>query len=182
MTTSFLPWLAPQIAARVLLLINHIVASEPQACQRLQAHVGKTIDIGWRTRAPAGGGLLAKLTPPLPTPLRWRITPAGLFEARVATGDASTGEERGGLSVTVTLESPLQWVQRAITGQRPEVQIEGDAALAEVAAWMVRNLRWDIEDDVARLLGTSPTAWLRALASAIGEALSRLRPGSRSPR
>ena len=66
--------------------------------------------------------------------------------------------------------------RQLLTGQRPDVRIEGDAALAEVASWLMNHLRWDIQDDVARLLGNAPAEWLRTVGDAVRQTLQRWRP------
>ena len=47
---------------------------------------------------------------------------------------------------------------------------------------MMKNLRWDIQDDVARFLGNTPAEALRKVGEGIREALQRWRPGNGSPR
>ena len=56
---------------RVTLLVNHVLASEPTASQRLRAHAGRCMQLhfdGWPT-----------VLPPLPA-AAFRVTPAGLLE------------------------------------------------------------------------------------------------------
>ncbi|MDX9844059.1 MAG: hypothetical protein RBT42_09905 [Aquabacterium sp.] len=172
-------WLGPLVLPRLTLLLNHVVSSEPVASCKLQPHAGRTIDLQWtstfspplpRFLLPADGsqGLL-------PPSMRFVITPAGLFEL-VESGDAlpPTGD---GLTLTIELSDPLTMARQLLTGQRPDVRIEGDAALAEVASWLMTHLRWDIQDDVARLLGNAPAEWLRTVGDAVRQTLQRWRPG-----
>lgn len=181
MPSSLTSWLAPAALARLVLLLNHVVASEPQAGLRLRPHAGRTIDLRFignplAQLPPMLAGLLpAGLTPP---PVRLRVTPAGLFEvAEDAQGAASPApSEAGGLTLTVRLDDPLAMLRQGLRGQRPEVQIEGDAALAEVASWLMKNLRWDVEDDVARWLGHTPAELLRQLGEQVRQALQRFKP------
>jgi ubiquinone biosynthesis accessory factor UbiJ len=42
----------------------------------------------------------------------------------------------------------------------------------------MKNLRWDLEDDLARWLGTTPSQVLRGVGSQVRQAFSRWRPGS----
>jgi ubiquinone biosynthesis protein UbiJ len=53
------------------------------------------------------------------------------------------------------------------------VQIEGDVQLAAELAWLSDNLRWDFEEDLARLLGDIPA---HALADAGRKLVAALRP------
>lgn len=187
MLPSPIQWLAPAVLARLVLLLNHVVASEPQASARLKPHAGRVIDIRWATGTagvlPAFLGRVFQGEATLP-PIRLLITPAGLLEsvaegASPASPSPSTGQ---GLTLTVQLGDPIDLLKRAVRGERPEVNIEGDANLAEVASWMMKNLRWDIQDDVARFLGNTPAEVLRKVGEGIREALQRWRPGNGAPR
>jgi ubiquinone biosynthesis protein UbiJ len=77
-----------------------------------------------------------------------RITPAGLLEL-----------------------SPLELVKSAATGQRPAVRIEGDVQLAADINWLVDNLRWDVEDDLARVIGDGPAHTVGNVARSAAAAL-----------
>lgn len=181
MPSSLTSWLAPAALARLVLLLNHVVASEPQAGLRLRPHAGRTIDLRF------SGNPLAQLPPVLagllpsglvPAPVRLRVTPAGLFEITGAAADGATTStaDSGGLTLTVRLDDPLAMLRQGLRGQRPEVQIEGDVALAEVASWLMKNLRWDVEDDVARWLGHTPAEVLRQLGEQVRQGLQRFKP------
>jgi len=187
MLPSPIQWLAPAVLARLVLLPNHVVASEPQASSRLKPHAGRVIDIRWATGTtgvlPAFLGRVFQGDATLP-PIRLLITPAGLFEA--VAEDASFAPASPvttqGLTLTVQLGDPIDLLKRAARGERPEVNIEGDANLAEVASWMMKNLRWDIQDDVARFVGNTPAELLRKVGEGIREALQRWRPGNGAQR
>lgn len=177
---------------RLTLLLNHVVSSEPVAMAKLRPHAGRTVDIRWVSsfRPPLPGFLNRGLDRAedggfAPTPWRFVITPAGLFEAvdmeGANPGDSFATVGNGmasgnGLTLTVHLPDPLTLARLAVRGERPEVNIEGDAALAEVASWMMKNLRWDVQDDVARWLGTAPAELLRTLGDGVRQALQRWRP------
>lgn len=183
-----LSWIGQLALPRLTLLLNHIVSSEPVAAAKLQPHAGRTIDIRWHTTfSPAlpaflnrgvSGGAGSNWTP---EPWRFVITPAGLFEAaQLPTTDGAPpeGASATGLILTVTLPDPLTLARLVLKGQRPDVQIEGDAALAEVASWMMKNLRWDVQDDLARWLGTAPAEMLRSVGASIRQSLQQWRPGT----
>lgn len=168
-------WLGPAALARLMLLLNHVVASEPQAGLRLRAHAGRSIELRF-LGDPAGSiaapPLLAGFLPSslTPSPVRLLVTPAGLFELA-----DSTSTEAHGLTLTVRLEHPLAMLRRGLRGERPDVQIEGDAALAETASWLMKNLRWDVEDDIARWLGHTPAELLRQWGRQVLHALQRFK-------
>ena len=155
-------WIGQFALPRLTLLLNHIVSSEPVAMAKLQAHRGRVIDIRW----------VSSFIPA--APWRFVITPAGLFEACDASPTQAPAQN--GLTITVHLPDPLTLAKQALSGKRPEVNIDGDAALAEVAAWMMKNLRWDVQDDVARVLGTAPAELLRTVGASISQGLQRWRP------
>jgi ubiquinone biosynthesis protein UbiJ len=182
-------WLAVFAAPRLLLLFNHVLSSEPVASARLQAHAGKFIDLNWD--APALSRLPAPLAAVLPVQAwawgSWRflITPAGLLEwqAQPAPSSAATdgADALHGLTLSLMLDDPLTLARRALKGERPDVKIEGDAALAETAAWLMKNLRWDVQDDVARWMGNTPAEMLRVAGAQLRDALQRWRPGKGGP-
>jgi ubiquinone biosynthesis protein UbiJ len=142
------------VMERVTLLVNHVIAAEPVAVGRLQPHAGATLQVefaGW----PA-------LLPPLPS-VAYRITPAGLVEW--------LGGERLDapvLRIEVDASNPALAVVQALGGQRPAVHVTGDAGLATDVSWLIDNLRWDLEDDLARLIGAGPAHEIARLARAIG--------------
>jgi len=183
MASSPFSWIGQLALPRLTLLLNHIVSSEPVAMAKLKPHAGRTIDILWVSDfQPPLPGFLRSLAPSDATPGPWRfvITPAGLLES-IDTGVSSPSDGfatagNGGLTITVHLPDPLTLARLALRGERPEVNIEGDAALAEVASWMMKNLRWDVQDDLARWLGTAPAEILRTVGNSIRETLARWRP------
>ena len=104
--------------------------------------------------------------------MRLLITPAGLFELQ------EQPDQPAGLVLTVSLPDPFTLARKAIRGERPDVSIEGDAALAEAASWLMNHLRWDVQDDVARWMGTVPAEMLRTLGESVRQGLARWRPGA----
>jgi ubiquinone biosynthesis protein UbiJ len=127
---------------RLTLWLNHVIAGEDAAVQRLRPHAGRRVRLdlsGW----PA-------MLPPLPQ-LTFGITPAGLLEWR-ATAPVTAPD----LVIEVDASSPVQRVLEGLAGQRPPVSVSGDAALATDMSWLMDNLRWDVQDDLARLVGPGP--------------------------
>jgi ubiquinone biosynthesis accessory factor UbiJ len=182
MASHPIQWLAEFAAPRMLLLFNHVLSSEPVASARLQAHAGQFIDLNWD--APTLSRLPAPLAAVLPIQAwsrgSWRflITPAGLLEWQAQPAAVEGTDSPQGLTLSVTLDDPLTLASRALRGQRPDVKIEGDAALAETAAWLMKNLRWDVQDDVARWMGNTPAEMLRVAGAQLRDALQRWRPSA----
>jgi ubiquinone biosynthesis accessory factor UbiJ len=151
--------------ARLLLLLNHVLSAEPVAMERLQPWAGQTV---------------ALTMDGLPAPMRlvhlqptWmvRITPAGLFES------AAEAAQPPDLEIHVDASNPLLAALRAASGQRPTVHIDGSAALAAEIDWLIENLRWDVEDDLAKVVGPAVAHQLAQLGRAVAEPLKRLAGG-----
>ncbi len=160
--------LAHEGMERATLLVNHVLASEPAAAQRLRAHVGQRLRLqvnGWP-------GWL----PPLPD-LTFRITPAALVEW---CGPAAEGQlsEPVDLQIGIDASNPAKALMQALAGERPRVDVAGDAAFATDVNWLFDNLRWDIEDDLATIVGPAPAHEMarlgRGLAGGLREALNTL--------
>ncbi len=158
---------APAVMQRVTLLLNHVLASEPVATHRLKSHAGRRLVIdlaGW----PA-------LLPPVPT-LAFSVTPAGLLEWEGDAAAAAPAETD--LQVRVDASNPALALLQGLTGQRPRIEVAGDAAFAGDVNWLFENLRWDVQDDLARIVGDVPARELARFggwtAVALREAVQRL--------
>jgi ubiquinone biosynthesis accessory factor UbiJ len=145
---------------RAVLLVNHVLVSEPAAAQRLRPHIGRRLRVqldGWP-------GWL----PPLPD-LTFRITPAALVEW---CGDAAEpGDPSVDLQIALDASNPAKALLQAMAGDRPQVAIAGDAAFATDVNWLFDNLRWDIEDDLAKIIGPAPARELARLGGVIATGL-----------
>jgi ubiquinone biosynthesis accessory factor UbiJ len=149
--------LAPALAERLTLLLNHVLSSESVATERLRPHSGATLVLqlpGW----PA-------LLPPPPA-LAWRVTPAGLLDW---CGTESTVPPD--LAVTLDASNPAAWVSRVLSGQPPEVKIDGSAQLAGDVNWLLQNLRWDVAADLDRLFGPQMAQPLHQLGRVLSQAV-----------
>jgi len=113
--------LAPALAERLTLLLNHVLASEAVATERLLPHRGATLQLTLE-RWPS-------LLPPPPV-LSWRITPAGLLQWNGFDGLAPAEGTAPRLAVSIDASNPALLVAQALAGEPPAVRIDGDAALA----------------------------------------------------
>jgi ubiquinone biosynthesis protein UbiJ len=131
LTTRFSPppWAVHEVQHRIVLLLNHVLQQEPEAMARLQRQKGQTALIQWRLFA-----------------LHLVATPAGLLD--VAAPSATPD-----LTLTVTQASPFDVLQKTLRGDKPEVRIEGDVQLAAEVNWLVDHVRWDIEEDLSKIVG-----------------------------
>lgn len=152
------------VLERLVLLVDHVVGAEPAATDRLRGHVGRTL------RVEVGGW--PDLLPALP-PLVFRVTPAGLIEW-LDEPPASPAD----LRVTVEAANPARVLLELAAGRRPTIAVDGDARFATDVNWLIENLRWEIQDDLARVVGDAPARELArfggAVAGAIGKAARTL--------
>ncbi|MFL6662580.1 MAG: hypothetical protein ACJ8G7_10380 [Rhizobacter sp.] len=144
---------------RVTLLLNHVLAAEPAAVERLRRHSRSSVQVefaGWPS-----------WLPPLPK-VAYRITPAGLLEW---LGDQPLAEPE--LRIGVVVSNPALSALHLLNGRRPEVTVDGDATLAGDVNWLIDNLRWDLEDDLAQLIGPGPAHQLGRLMRGVAEGLRK---------
>ena len=127
---------------RFTLWLNHVIAGESAAVQRLAPHAGRFIRLQL-TDWPS-------LLPPLPE-LSFGITPAGLLEWSPQVPDGPPD-----LLLTADASNPARSVVDGLSGRRPAVAVAGDSALATDVSWLMDNLRWDVQDDLARFIGEGP--------------------------
>lgn len=140
------------VMERATLLANHVLSSEPIAMERLRRHSGRTLQVGF-----AGW---PSLLPRLPV-LAFRVTPAGLMEW---LGDEHPGEPE--LRIEVEASNPALALMQAFGGPRPNVHVAGSADFATDVDWLIDNLRWDVQDDLARFVGVGPAEQVGRLARA----------------
>lgn len=150
----------PALIERFTLWINHLLASEPLAMQRLKAQAGRTIRLDLRD-PPA---LL-----PRPPELVFCITPAGLLEWI----GASQGLPAADLLIRVDASNPARMVLGWLGGHPPVPDIEGDSALAADIHWLAENLRWDVADDLERVVGPVAAREIARLGAAVAVAARR---------
>lgn len=150
--------LAPALMERLVLVINHVLAAEPAATQRLSAHDGRVIELtmqSWPSLLPA------------PPALAFRVTPAGMLEWCGGTEAVVAAD----LIVRVDAANPLLLMARAMAGDKPSVSIDGDAQLAADVNWLLENLRWDVAADLDRMLGPTLAYPMHRLGSALARGL-----------
>ncbi|KQV86466.1 hypothetical protein [Pelomonas sp. Root1237] len=155
---SITPLLMPALQDRLVLLINHVVSREPIAAQRLRPLAGRGLVVhlaGWPSLLPAAPDLILG------------VTPAGLFE-RLDAAPAGAG----GLRIEIDASNPAKLALGAFTGEAPTVSVQGDAAFAGEMHWLMDNLRWDIEDDLAGIVGPLPARQLAQFGRTLRRTLS----------
>ncbi|MEG0000285.1 MAG: hypothetical protein RR720_07720 [Comamonas sp.] len=140
-------WLVHEVQQRTVLFLNHVLMQEKAAMERLVRQKGRVARVQWRSFAMA-----------------LVITPAGLLD--LAEADAVPD-----LQLEVTDTSPLALAQAALRGDKPAIRIEGDVQLAADINWLVDNVQWDIEEDLARVIGDAPAHTVSQVARKAAQTL-----------
>ena len=147
-------WAIDEAQRRIVLLLNHILIQEKEATSRLARQKGQVVLMQWRHFA-----------------MKLMATPAGLL-------DLADSGALPDLTLVVTQESPLAIAQAVLRGDKPGVRIEGDVQLAAEVNWLVDHIRWDIEEDLSRIMGDVPAHMLGRTVRAMGAALRQFIGGS----
>jgi len=134
------PWAVQELQHRLVLLLNHVLQQEPQAMQRLKQHKGQRVLARWQAYS-----------------LFLAITSAGLL-------DLADAAARPDLSIVLADATPLEMVRSLVKGDKPSVHIEGDVQLAAEVNWLADHVRWDLEEDLSRVLGDVPAHMLTQAA------------------
>jgi ubiquinone biosynthesis protein UbiJ len=137
------PWVVDEVQRRLVLLLNHVLQQEPEAQARLRRQAGRLVEAHWRGFH-----------------IRLKATPAGLL-------DLGPPGVQPDLTLTLTESSPAALAQAALRGDKPPVRIAGDVQLAAEVQWLIDHVRWDLEEDLSKLVGDAP-------AHAMGQALRSL--------
>ncbi|HSV46533.1 MAG TPA: hypothetical protein VLJ58_12180 [Ramlibacter sp.] len=148
------PWVVEEVQRRLVLLLNHVLMQEREAQDRLARQSGRVVEAQWRIFT-----------------IRLAATPAGLLE--LASPAAASD-----LTLTMTEDSPWGLAQAALRGDKPPVRIAGDVQFASEVNWLVDNVRWDLEEDLSRLVGDAPA---HAAGQALRAAAQALRRFAGSP-
>lgn len=163
------PFLAQEALERVTLLLNHVLAAEPEAMARLKLHAGRSVRFVWQGRP---GWLPAWV--PAPPEACWTVDAAGLLELVSAQTPL---EDDAGLRVGLDGAALFAWglsPQGAVAGSAPPMDVQGDAGFAATVAWLAQNVRWDLEEDLARVIGDKPARLLGQVGEAFLAGLRRL--------
>ena len=141
------PWVVQEAQNRLVLLLNHVLQQEPEAQARLKRQAGRVVEAHWRQFS-----------------MRLQATPAGLLDLGPITQNPD-------LTLTLTDESPFSLVRSALRGEKPGVRIAGDVQLAAEVQWLVDHVRWDLEEDLARIFGDAPAHAVATVARRMVDAV-----------
>ena len=140
-------WLVHELQQRTVLFLNHVLMQEQEAMDRLVRQKGRIARVQWRAYSMA-----------------LVITPAGLFNL---APEAAVPD----LQLHITETSPFALAQTALRGDKPAIRIEGDVQLAAEINWLVDHVRWDAEEDLARVIGDAPAHTVTQVARRAAQAL-----------
>jgi len=140
-------WLVHEVQQRGVLFLNHVLMQEQEAMDRLVRQKGRIARVQWRAFSMA-----------------LVITPAGLFNL---APEAAVPD----LRLEVIETSPFALAQTALRGDKPAIRIEGDVQLAAEINWLVDHVRWDVEEDLARVIGDAPAHTVAQVARRAAQAL-----------
>ncbi|MEZ5651468.1 MAG: hypothetical protein R3E87_13075 [Burkholderiaceae bacterium] len=155
-----IPPAARQLVTPVFVrLANHLLGQHPNANRRLAAHVGRHVRVGLQDRA---------------------SRPIDAFSVTVRIVDG--GRIGSGSEAANTPADAELYLQAgpstfsALAGGQPRaaldaLRLEGDPMLAGLVAEILADLRWDVEDDLAAVIGDVPA---RRLSSWFGQARAAL--------
>ena len=108
--------------------INHVLRGESWALRRLQPHAGLTA----------------------------RVDAFPFFGAFTVRDDGELTAAMPGVTPALTIRVTPPVAMRILAGDESayaEVSVSGDADFAQSIEFVVRNARWDFEEDLARVLG-----------------------------
>ena len=149
-------WAVDEAHRKTVLLLNHVLQQEPQAMERLARQKGRVVLNQWRDFT-----------------FKVLITPVGLL-------DLAPAEAASDLTLVITEASPFAIAQSVLQGDKPAVRIEGDVQLAADVNWLVDHVRWDLEEDLARVLGDAPAHMLAQAGRTLAQGLAQF-VGKRNP-
>jgi ubiquinone biosynthesis accessory factor UbiJ len=127
--------------------VNHLLARESWARERLTPYAGKT----------------ARLACP-PVTLILLVQPDGYLSA-VDESEAQAFD----VTVAVPADAVPAFLQGGQAAVMKHVKIEGDAEFATAIAKLAEHLRWEPEEDLARLIGDAPARRIATVARTVGD-------------
>ncbi len=108
--------------------VNHVLRGTPAALERLRPHAGRTVV--------------------------FRVALARMALTVQATGEVASAAADATPDLTVRISPFL--LPRLAAGEDAafrEIETEGDAELAQEVSFLARNLAWDVEEDLAGVVG-----------------------------
>jgi ubiquinone biosynthesis protein UbiJ len=108
--------------------VNHVLRSAPLALERLRPHAGRTV--------------------------AFRVGPLAMALTIQTTGEVASAGALAPRDLEVRISPFL--LPRLAAGEEAafrEIEMQGDAELAQEISFLVRNLSWDVEEDLSKAVG-----------------------------
>lgn len=108
--------------------VNHVLRSRPLALERLRPHAGRTVD--------------------------FRVGPLAFALTVQSTGEVVAAVPGASRDLVVRISPFL--APRLAAGEEAafrEIEMQGDAELAQEVSFLARNLGWDFEEDLSKVVG-----------------------------
>lgn len=147
MTVAAKPAARPFAAA-----INHLLARESWARERLSQHAGHT----------------AQLTV-TPITLHLQVTEDGYVRAQ----DEVPAQSASNVRIEVPLSALSDFAAGGQAAVMKHVKIEGDAEFANTISYLAQHLRWEVAEDLSRLIGDTAAHRLTETARAAADHAKR---------
>jgi ubiquinone biosynthesis protein UbiJ len=154
-------WMRERLHDRILWVVNRLLSPNQEARQRLARQSGRVVHWRWEDLN-----------------FSWRANASGLLEA-VALDGSMPEAASPDLTITIQESGPFSFIQRWLGGQMPAIHIQGNVQLAAEINWLFEYVRWDIEEDLSRLVGDAPAhtllACVKRVSQPVKQALERYR-------
>jgi ubiquinone biosynthesis protein UbiJ len=108
--------------------INHVLRAAPLALERLRPHAGRTV--------------------------AFRVGPVAMAFTVQSTGEVAAALPGSSRDLAVRISPFL--LPRLAAGEEAafrEIEMQGDPELAQEVSFLARNLRWDVEEDLSKVVG-----------------------------
>jgi len=126
--------LALPLAQVAISALNHVLRQQSWASDRLRTHCGRTVR-------------MVVVSPLVPVSADARIADDGTLELASIDSPSVT------LSLTPTFSALLGAMREGAVGLTGHLKVEGDVMVAAAVGEIAQHLRWDIEEDLSRLVG-----------------------------
>jgi ubiquinone biosynthesis protein UbiJ len=131
--------------------VNHLLAREAWARDRLAPYAGKTARLVFSSAA-----------------VTFAVQPDGYLSAVDETEAPQVD-----VTIAVPADALPDFVQGGQAAMMKHVKIEGDAEFATLVAKLAEHLRWEPEEDLAKLIGDAPAYRVAAVLRAAGGQAAR---------
>lgn len=159
-------------AGALLAALNHVIAQQGWARDRLRGFAGRVIEL----RVDGQGPVHELLAPPL----RARVREDGGIDAVAAAGATAAVDP---VAVVLSFKPSIDAAFAAAHGRQAlatHLRIEGDVALAAVLGELAQSLRYEWAEDLSRLVGDTLAQRAQSLVAGMARGASSLHGRIRS--